>query len=96
MKACEMQLCAVRRRTNAGARAHRPGSRSGFGLGLRLQFLDDLQPQFGRLCARHRVALADGTEVVARVIGESDTPSPDAGTPVHLRWKPGALRLHVN
>lgn len=48
------------------------------------------------LTTSHRVALADGTEMVARVIGESDAPSPDPGTPVHLRWKPGALRLHVN
>lgn len=48
------------------------------------------------LTQSHRVALADGTEVVSRVVGESDAPDPTPGTAVRVRWKPGALRLHMN
>lgn len=48
------------------------------------------------LTLSRRVALADGTEVVSRVVGESDTPDPAPGTAVRVCWKPGALRLHVN
>lgn len=48
------------------------------------------------LTLSRRAALADGTEIVSRVVGESDTPDPAPGTAVRVRWKPGALRLHVN
>lgn len=47
------------------------------------------------LTLSHRVALADGTEMVSRVVGESDGPAPVSGSPVRVQWKPGALRLHV-
>lgn len=48
------------------------------------------------LTLSRRAALVDGTEIVSRVVGESDTPDPAPGTAVRVRWKPGALRLHVN
>jgi len=47
------------------------------------------------LTLSHRVSLSDGTEVVARRIGESDTPDLVPGQPLRLCWRPGALRLHV-
>ncbi|WP_420562915.1 ABC transporter ATP-binding protein [Thalassobaculum sp.] len=47
------------------------------------------------LTLSHRVKLADGTEIVSRVVGESDTPAPAPGAPVRVSWKPDALRLHV-
>ncbi|MFX4219776.1 MAG: ABC transporter ATP-binding protein [Thalassobaculum sp.] len=48
------------------------------------------------LTLSRRAALVDGTEIVSRVVGEFDTPDPAPGTAVRVRWKPGALRLHVN
>lgn len=48
------------------------------------------------LTLSHRVALSDGTQIVSRVVGESDAPPPVAGSAARVRWKPGALRLHIN
>lgn len=49
------------------------------------------------LTTSHRIALADGTEVTARVITDmSDGPAPAPGTPVALNWPEGAARLHID
>jgi len=47
------------------------------------------------LTTSHMVRLPDGTEMVSRVIADSDDALPDAGTPVRLHWKPSDIRLHV-
>ena len=49
------------------------------------------------LTVSHRIALADGTEIAARVVSGAagDTP-PTPGTPVHLSWPEAAARLHID
>ncbi|MEC7256995.1 MAG: ABC transporter ATP-binding protein, partial [Pseudomonadota bacterium] len=47
------------------------------------------------LTTSHMVRLADGTEMVSRVIAERDTITPEAGAPVRLTWNPSDIRLHV-
>ena len=49
------------------------------------------------LTVSHRVALADGTEITARVVaGGREDGAPAPGTPVHLSWPESAARLHVD
>ena len=47
------------------------------------------------LTTSHRIALADGTEIVARTVSGHEAP-PDPGTPVHLTWPETAARLHLD
>jgi ABC-type Fe3+/spermidine/putrescine transport system ATPase subunit len=47
------------------------------------------------LTTSHLVRLPDGTEMVSRVIADTDDRLPEAGTPVRLHWKPTDIRLHV-
>ena len=47
------------------------------------------------LTTSHLVRLADGTEMVSRVIADTDDTLPEAGAPVRLSWKPADIRLHV-
>jgi hypothetical protein len=47
------------------------------------------------LTTSHRVRLPDGTEMVSRVIADTDHAMPAAGAPVRLHWKPSDIRLHV-
>ena len=47
------------------------------------------------LTSSHRVALADGTEIVARQVSTAD-PTPQPGQTVHLTWPETAARLHMN
>ncbi|MGD1922791.1 MAG: ABC transporter ATP-binding protein [Paracoccaceae bacterium] len=47
------------------------------------------------LTTSHRVALADGSQITARVVsGTGATPEP--GAPVHLSWPADAARLHID
>jgi len=48
------------------------------------------------LTTSHMVRLPDGTEMVSRVIADSDDSLPAAGAPVRLSWKPSDIRLHVD
>ena len=49
------------------------------------------------LTVSHRIALADGTEVAARVVSAAGMDqAPEPGTPVHLSWPDGAARLHLD
>ena len=47
------------------------------------------------LTTSHMVRLADGTEMISRVIAGSDDIMPQAGAQVRLSWKPSDIRLHV-
>ena len=47
------------------------------------------------LTTSHFVRLPDGTEMVSRVIADSDERLPSAGAAVRLSWKPSDIRLHV-
>lgn len=47
------------------------------------------------LTTSHLVRLADGTEMVSRVISDTDDTLPQVGAPVRLHWKPSDIRLHV-
>ncbi|WP_092647859.1 ABC transporter ATP-binding protein [Jannaschia faecimaris] len=47
------------------------------------------------LTTSHLARLRDGTEMVSRVIADSDDSLPEAGAPVRLSWKPTDIRLHV-
>ncbi len=48
------------------------------------------------LTTSHRVALADGSEITARVVSDTAVETPEPGTPVALSWPEGAARLHLN
>ena len=49
------------------------------------------------LTLSHRVALADGAEVSARVVsGTAEAAVPESGSTVHLTWPPGGARLHTD
>ncbi|WP_076450617.1 ABC transporter ATP-binding protein [Roseivivax lentus] len=47
------------------------------------------------LTTSHMARLPDGTEMVSRVISDTDDTLPEANAPVRLSWKPGDIRLHV-
>jgi ABC-type Fe3+/spermidine/putrescine transport system ATPase subunit len=47
------------------------------------------------LTTSHLVRLPDGTEMVSRVIADTDDTLPEAGAAVRLHWKPTDIRLHV-
>ena len=47
------------------------------------------------LTTSHMVRLPDGTEMVSRVIADTDHILPEAGAPVRLSWKQSDIRLHV-
>ncbi len=47
------------------------------------------------LTTTHMARLADGTEMLSRVIGDGDGETPAPGAPVRLHWKPSDIRLHV-
>ncbi|MEM7211488.1 MAG: ABC transporter ATP-binding protein [Pseudomonadota bacterium] len=47
------------------------------------------------LTTSHRVHLADGTEIVSRVLS-SNGPSPEPGTPVTVSWPQDGARLHLD
>lgn len=47
------------------------------------------------LTTSHLVQLADGTDMVVRVISGTDDDMPVAGALVRLSWKPSEIRLHV-
>jgi ABC-type Fe3+/spermidine/putrescine transport system ATPase subunit len=48
------------------------------------------------LTTSHRVRLADGSEMVSRVLADGDDAPPAAGEPVRLHWHADAARLHVS
>ncbi|QFS83702.1 Spermidine/putrescine import ATP-binding protein PotA [Roseivivax sp. THAF40] len=47
------------------------------------------------LTTSHMARLPDGTEMVSRVIADSNDSLPEAGAPVRLSWKASDIRLHV-
>jgi ABC-type Fe3+/spermidine/putrescine transport system ATPase subunit len=47
------------------------------------------------LTTSHMVRLSDGTEMISRVIADSDEAPPEPGAPVRLSWKSSDIRLHV-
>ena len=47
------------------------------------------------LTTSHRLRLANGTEVVSRVVSSADHPL-EPGTPVTVSWPPSAARLHID
>jgi ABC-type Fe3+/spermidine/putrescine transport system ATPase subunit len=47
------------------------------------------------LTTSHLVRLSDGTEMISRVIADTDDTLPQAGAAVWLTWKPTDIRLHV-
>lgn len=48
------------------------------------------------LTTSHRVQLADGSEVVSRVVSATDDTPPEHGAPVSLWWPEGSVRLHTD
>jgi ABC-type Fe3+/spermidine/putrescine transport system ATPase subunit len=47
------------------------------------------------LTTSHLVRLPDGTEMVSRVIADTDETFPQSGAAVRLHWKPSDIRMHV-
>lgn len=47
------------------------------------------------LTTSHLVRLPDGTEMISRVISDTDDGLPEAGAPLRVTWKPSDIRLHV-
>jgi ABC-type Fe3+/spermidine/putrescine transport system ATPase subunit len=49
------------------------------------------------LTSAHRVALADGSEIIARVVSDADADAtPEPGAAVTLTWPAGVARLHID
>ncbi|MFK7945294.1 MAG: TOBE domain-containing protein, partial [Paracoccaceae bacterium] len=48
------------------------------------------------LTTSHRVSLADGSDMMARVVSDGSVEAPEPGTAVTLTWPHDAARLHLN